>query len=86
MALAGDGNYYEHRWFTPWTRTGQIENYPLEDVISDITGQRTVPFGDAVLQTIDTSIACETCEELVSSSPPNVDVDVSDCRVVKSLL
>ena len=29
-----------------------------------ITGQRKVPFGDAVISTLDTCIAPETCEEL----------------------
>ncbi len=40
------------------------EDLYLPDIISDITGQTTVPFGDGVLVTMDTIIGCETCEEL----------------------
>jgi hypothetical protein len=66
MALCEEGNYFEARWFTPWVRERQVEDYPLEEIVGNITGQRFVPFGDAVLDTYDTSFACETCEELVS--------------------
>ena len=43
------------------------EDLYLPDIISDITGQTTVPFGDGVLVTMDTSIGSETCEELFTS-------------------
>ena len=33
-------------------------------MISSITGQKTVPFGDAVIATRDTCIGSEICEEL----------------------
>lgn len=33
-------------------------------MISTITGQKTVPFGDAVIATRDTCIGSEICEEL----------------------
>jgi NAD+ synthase (glutamine-hydrolysing) len=33
-----------------------IETYYLEKIIGDITGQKTVPIGDAVLSTLDTSV------------------------------
>jgi NAD+ synthase (glutamine-hydrolysing) len=64
LALCEDGNYFEARWFTPWRRRRKIEEYQLEDVIANITGQRTCPIGDAVLQTRDTLVGAETCEEL----------------------
>jgi NAD+ synthase (glutamine-hydrolysing) len=42
MAMCEEGNYFEARWFTPWTRHQEVDDYPLEDVISSITGQMTV--------------------------------------------
>ncbi|KAJ9618044.1 NAD+ synthetase [Exophiala oligosperma] len=81
MALCEEGNYFESRWFTPWTRQRQIEDYPLEDAIRSITGQRTVPFGDAVLTTIDTSVACETCEELFTPAAPHVPMGLNGVEI-----
>lgn len=66
---------------TPWTRQRQIEDYPLEDAIRSITGQRTVPFGDAVLTTIDTSVACETCEELFTPAAPHVPMGLNGVEI-----
>ncbi len=42
----------------------QTEKYYLEEVVRKVTGQATVPIGDAVISTLDTAIGCETCEEL----------------------
>lgn len=33
-------------------------------MIKEVTGQVTVPFGDAVVATYDTCLGVETCEEL----------------------
>ena len=57
MALCEEGNYFEARWFTPWARAAEVEDYPLEDIVGNITGQQFVPFGDAVLNTYDTTVA-----------------------------
>ena len=40
------------------------EDFYLPRLLSDITGQTTVPFGDGVLVTMDTVFGSETCEEL----------------------
>jgi NAD+ synthase (glutamine-hydrolysing) len=64
MFLANDGNYRELRYFTPWLKEKQVEEYYLPRMIQQITGQKTVPFGDAVISAMDTCIGCETCEEL----------------------
>ena len=40
------------------------EDFYLPRLLSDITGQTVVPFGDGVLVTMDTVFGCETCEEL----------------------
>lgn len=64
MALANEGNYRELRWFTPWTRSRQTEEYVLPRMLQDLTKQKTVPFGDVVLATQDTCVGSEICEEL----------------------
>lgn len=64
MWLANDGNYRELRWFTPWSKPKQTEEFWLPRIISGITGQTTVPFGDCVLATKDTVVGVEMCEEL----------------------
>ncbi|KAE8328923.1 hypothetical protein BDV39DRAFT_214172 [Aspergillus sergii] len=64
MWLANDGNYREMRYFTPWQRPQEIEDYYLESIVGKITGQYKVPFGDAVISTRDTCLGLETCEEL----------------------
>ncbi len=40
------------------------EDFYLPRLLSDITGQTVVPFGDGVMVTMDTVFGCETCEEL----------------------
>ncbi|CAH1250576.1 NADSYN1 [Branchiostoma lanceolatum] len=72
MQLCNDGNYREERWFTRWMKPKQVEEYFLPRMISSITGQKTVPFGDAVLSTRDTCIGSETCEELWAPSSSHI--------------
>jgi NAD+ synthase (glutamine-hydrolysing) len=38
-----------------------VEDYDLEQIVRDLTGQVRVPFGDAALFTKDTSVGTETC-------------------------
>lgn len=49
-------------WLSPQIR--QVEDHYLPRMIFKITGQITVPFGDAVIATRDTCIGYEICEEL----------------------
>ena len=81
MALCEEGNYFEARWFTPWVRQREVEDYPLEDIVGNITGQRFVPFGDAVLDTLDTSVACETCEELFLPNAPHIPMGLNGVEI-----
>ncbi|XP_023382282.1 glutamine-dependent NAD(+) synthetase-like [Pteropus vampyrus] len=39
MALANEGNYQELRWFTPWSRSRQTEDYFLPRMIQELTKQ-----------------------------------------------
>ncbi|KAF7525337.1 hypothetical protein G7054_g11120 [Neopestalotiopsis clavispora] len=64
QSLANDGLYREMRYFTAWMKPQIVEDYYLEKVIRDVTGQKKVPIGDAILSTDDTAVGCETCEEL----------------------
>ncbi|XP_008072221.1 glutamine-dependent NAD(+) synthetase-like [Carlito syrichta] len=82
MALANEGNYRELRWFTPWSRSRQVEEYFLPQMIRDLTKQETVPFGDAVLATHDTCIGSEICEELWTPHSPHVDMGLDGVEIV----
>ncbi|XP_028335103.1 glutamine-dependent NAD(+) synthetase isoform X14 [Physeter macrocephalus] len=81
MALANEGNYRELRWFTPWSRSRQTEEYFLPRMIQDLTEQESVPFGDAVLSTRDTCIGSEVCEELWTPHSPHVDMGLDGVEI-----
>ncbi|PHH87654.1 hypothetical protein CDD83_8588 [Cordyceps sp. RAO-2017] len=82
MSLANDGLYREARHFTAWPKPRTVETYYLEKVVRDITGQRTVPIGDVVLSTMDTSVGCETCEELFTPSNPSTYMGLNGVEVI----
>ncbi|XP_070283220.1 glutamine-dependent NAD(+) synthetase isoform X2 [Myotis yumanensis] len=81
MALANEGNYRELRWFTPWSRSRQTEEYFLPRMIQDVTKQETVPFGDAVLATRDTCIGSEICEELWTLQSPHIAMGLDGVEI-----
>ena len=65
MSLANDGLYREARHFTAWAKPRTTEVYHLESILQEITGQKTVPIGDAILTSSDgINLSCESCEEL----------------------
>ncbi|KAH9893292.1 glutamine-dependent NAD(+) synthetase with GAT domain-containing protein [Cubamyces lactineus] len=72
MWMANDGNYRELRWFTPWAKHRQVEDHYLPRLIHAVTGQTKVPFGDAVISTVDTCIGVELCEELFTPASPHI--------------
>nr|XP_045008151.1 glutamine-dependent NAD(+) synthetase isoform X1 [Jaculus jaculus] len=82
MALANEGNYHELRWFTPWSRSRQTEEYFLPRMLQELTNQETVPFGDAVLATLDTCIGSEICEELWTPYSPHVDMGLDGVEII----
>ena len=65
IILAEGSNFNENRYFVGWgyDNIEIIEEYKLNDEISRITGQIYVPFGVAIIQTDDLSIAAEVCVE-----------------------
>ncbi|XP_007947462.1 glutamine-dependent NAD(+) synthetase [Orycteropus afer afer] len=81
MALANEGNYRELRWFSPWSKSRQVEEYFLPRMIQEVTGQEAVPFGDAVLATRDTCIGTEICEELWTPHSPHIDMGLDGVEI-----
>ncbi|KAL4894517.1 glutamine-dependent NAD(+) synthetase [Aspergillus ambiguus] len=81
MWLANDGNYREMRYFTPWQRPQEIEDYYLEQIVGKITGQYKVPFGDAVISTRDTCLGLETCEELFTPNGPHIPYGLAGVEI-----
>lgn len=72
LYLANDGNYREMRYFTPWNRPKYYESYLLPQEIQKIAGQSSVVFGDCVIETAETKIGAETCEELFTPQSPHI--------------
>ncbi|KAJ3168629.1 glutamine-dependent NAD(+) synthetase [Geranomyces variabilis] len=72
MYLANDGNYREMRWFASWKKHRTLEDFYLPRIISAITEQHTVPFGDGVISARDTVLGTEMCEELFTPDSPHI--------------
>ncbi|KAJ2778766.1 glutamine-dependent NAD(+) synthetase [Coemansia interrupta] len=82
MHLANDGNYREPRWFSPWTKQAATEDFVLPPAVARITGQRTVPLGDALLDTADTCIGVELCEELFTPQSPHIAMSLAGAEII----
>ena len=82
LILADDGNYREPRWFAPWQQPRTVEDHMLPRSIRAITGQETVPFGDAAIATRDTVCASETCEELFAVDSPNTYLGLNGVEIL----
>lgn len=82
QALASDGLYREARHFTAWAKERQVEAYRLHQAVRDVTGQQTVPIGDFILETPDTSVACETCEELFVPRNPSIFTGLNGAEII----
>ncbi|CAK8690570.1 unnamed protein product [Clavelina lepadiformis] len=72
LTCCNDGNFRELRWFAPWFKQKQTEDFVLPHFIQEITGQSTVPIGDAIISTKDTCIGSEICEELWTARSTHV--------------
>jgi NAD+ synthase (glutamine-hydrolysing) len=81
LSLAQDGNYREMRYFTPWKGVRVVEEYFLPSIISKVTGQVTVPIGDAVISTRDTCIGVESCEELFTPNSPHIGMGLDGVEI-----
>ncbi|WAR07702.1 NADE-like protein [Mya arenaria] len=81
MILCNDFNYRESRWFTAWKRVRETEEFYLPRMIQDITLQLKVPFGDAVISTLDTCIGSEICEELWNLQSRHIDMALDGVEI-----
>ncbi|GLB41773.1 putative NAD synthetase family protein [Lyophyllum shimeji] len=81
MWMADDGNYRETRWFTPWMKPRQWEDHYLPRIIQAVTKQTKVPFGDAVISTLDTCFGVELCEELFTPSSPHIPMGLDGVEI-----
>ena len=82
MWLANDGNYREMRWFTPWNRPHEIEEYALPACVRAVSDQTHVPFGDALLCASDTTLGVELCEELFTPQSPHIGMALEGAEII----
>mmetsp|Transcript_29678 Transcript_29678/g.79689 ORF Transcript_29678/g.79689 Transcript_29678/m.79689 type:complete len:751 (+) Transcript_29678:42-2294(+) len=83
LHLADDGNYREGRWFAPWCLSRGVEDLALPAVVSAAAGgQRTAPIGFAALSLADTSLGCETCEELFTPDAPHIALALDGVEII----
>ena len=82
LTMCDDGNYRETRWFTAWTRRRELEDFSLPRMITDLTGQITVPFGDGVIALRDTVLGYEICEELWNPQSSHIDMGLDGVEII----
>ena len=66
------------------TRThdySQVEDFLLPQSLREVTGQISVPFGDAVIITDDTCIGTELCEELFTPDSPHIHMGLDGVEI-----
>lgn len=81
MMMANSGVHRELRWFSPWSKARQVEEYFLPRMIQEVTGQETVPFGDCVLSTKDTCIGSEICQELWNPNSTHINMSMDGVEI-----
>ena len=87
LFLADDGNYREGRYFAAYpydpSCPAPLEELALPECVQEATGgQRTAPFGVAVLESLDgVSLATETCEELFTAQSPHISLGLDGVEV-----
>ncbi|KFD58009.1 hypothetical protein M514_01242 [Trichuris suis] len=81
QVLNDSGLHRESRWFAAWNRPFEVEDYYIPPILKDVTGQTTVPFGDAVLATLDTCVGSEVSEELWASSSPYANLSLEGIEI-----
>lgn len=81
ISLANDGNYREMRYFSEWRLKGKTRNFILPKILRDIAGQIECPIGDAVIDTLDTCLAPECCEELFTPASPHIESGLNGASI-----
>ncbi|KAF5003982.1 hypothetical protein FDECE_9522 [Fusarium decemcellulare] len=82
MYLANDGNYREMRYFTPWLRPTDWEEFHLPKILQKLQGSTHVPFGDCVISTPDSCFGAETCEEMWSPDAPHIPMTLDGVEII----
>ena len=84
--MAGGDNYRETRWFRPWVEDGgyAVVDFELPHIITEIKGQKTVKFGQAVVKCNDTEIATELCEEIWVNESPHVQYCLDGVEIISN--
>lgn len=60
-----------------------MDDHLLPIELHEITGQRDVPIGNYVLETLDgITIACEMCEELFTPQSPSISYGLAGVDVI----
>ena len=86
LLLADEGNYRESRWFTAWKQGTNLHEFFLPDAIRELTGQKLVPFGTALLRSEDGYIiGSECCEELWGPLPTSTTLFLQGAHVVVNI-
>lgn len=70
------------RFFTPWMRPGEWEEYHLPRMLQQLQGATHVPFGDCVVSTPDTCFGAETCEEMWVPDPPHSHMSLDGVEII----
>ena len=65
-------------------KDGQLKTIALPSDIQEITKQTTVPIGCAVIETQDTVIAAETCEELFAPFSPHIELAANGVEIISN--
>jgi NAD+ synthase (glutamine-hydrolysing) len=81
LFMADDGNYRESRHFTSWKRPNVVQPHLLSAPLREATGQEEVPFGHGAVQTQDSMIACEACEELWTPHSPHIEQSLAGVEI-----
>lgn len=82
MYMADEGNYRETRWFTPWENVQKLEDHRLPTRIRKLTGQSTVPFGVVIIEALDCTVTCETCEEMFTPNSPHIWLALNGAEII----
>lgn len=80
--LADDGNYREPRWFTAWQKLRQTEEFTLPPILQAVTGDKKVPIGDFLIETNDTILGSEKCEEMFTPRNPGIEMSLDGAELL----
>lgn len=59
-----------------------LEEHSLPITVSDLVGQESCPFGIAIVQCRDGTIATETCEELFTARSPHIALGLDGAEII----